>query len=281
MAIELTDAQREFLVGKSFMIGTPCYGGMCTTGYLQSVFLLQRVCDKLGVRVVLNTITNESLVTRARNNIVASFLSLEVEHNDGEYKKPDYLLFIDADIEFEPTDVIRLLVHDKDVVVGAYPLKVVNYNNVENVALSAKEISENVTDYVINFEFDSEEDRANGSVTLHGDLLKVKDAGTGFMMIRREVLEEMIEAYKDEVSYIKDNKDLMPDGSVQKIPTEQYALFDTIIEPETRRYLSEDYTFCRRWQALGGKIWLDTKIVLNHIGTHTFRGHAFVSKVDQ
>jgi len=281
MAIELTDAQREFLVGKSIMIGTPCYGGMCTTGYLQSVFLLQRVCETLGVRVVLNTITNESLVTRARNNIVASFLSLEVEHNDGEYKKPDYLLFIDADIEFEPTDVIRLLIHDKDVVVGAYPLKVVNYNNVENMTLSAKEISERVTDYVINFEFDSEEDRATGSVTLHGDLLKVKDAGTGFMMIRREVLEEMIEAYKDEVSYIKDNKDLMPDGSVQNIPTEQYALFDTIIEPETRRYLSEDYTFCRRWQALGGKIWLDTKIVLNHIGTHTFRGHTFVSKVDE
>lgn len=281
MAIELTDAQREFLVGKSVMIGTPCYGGMCTTGYLQSVFELQRVCANAGVRLVLNTIMNESLVTRARNNIVASFLSLLVEHNDGTHKKPDYLLFIDADIEFEPTDVLRLLVHDKDVVVGAYPLKVINYNNVENVALSAKEISETVTDYVINFEFDSEEDKANGSVTLHGDLLKVKDAGTGFMMIRREVLEEMIEAYKDEVSYIKDNKDLMPDGSVQKIPTEQYALFDTIIEPETRRYLSEDYTFCRRWQALGGKIWLDTKIVLNHIGTHTFRGHTFVSKVDQ
>lgn len=281
MAIELTDAQREFLVGKSIMIGTPCYGGMCTTGYLQSVFALQRLCDSVGVRLVLNTIINESLITRARNNVVASFLSLEVEHNDGEYKKPDYLLFIDADIEFEPTDVLRLLVHDKDVVVGAYPLKVINYNNVENVALSAKEISETVTDYVVNFEFDSEEDRATGSVTLHGDLLKVKDAGTGFMMIRREVLEEMIDAYKDEVSYIKDNKDLMPDGSVQNMPTEQYALFDTIIEPETRRYLSEDYTFCRRWQALGGKIWLDTKIVLNHIGTHTFRGHTFVSKVDQ
>jgi hypothetical protein len=204
-----------------------------------------------------------------------------VEHNDGEHRKPDYLLFIDADIEFEPTDVLRLIIHDKDVVVGAYPLKVANYNNIENMALSAKEISEMVTDYVINFEFDSEEDRATGSVKLHGDLLKVKDAGTGFMMIRREVLEEMIDAYKDEVSYIKDNKDLMPDGTVQNIPVVMYALFDTIIEPETRRYLSEDYTFCRRWQALGGKIWLDTKIVLNHIGTHTFRGHTFVSKVDQ
>lgn len=281
MPIELTEAQREFLTDKSVMIGTPCYGGMCTTGYLQSVFELQRLCNSVGVRLILNTIMNESLVTRARNNIVASFLSLEVEHLDGTHKKPDYLLFIDADIEFQPTDVLRLIVHDKDVVVGAYPLKVVNYNNVENTTLSANEISERVTDYVINFEFDSEEARATGSVTLHGDLLKVKDAGTGFMMIRREVLEEMIDAYKDEVSYIKDNKDLMPDGSVQNIPTEQYALFDTIIEPETRRYLSEDYTFCRRWQALGGKIWLDTKIVLNHIGTHTFKGHTFVSKIDE
>jgi len=281
MAIELTEAQREFLTGKSVMIGTPCYGGMCTTGYLQSVFLLQRICDSVGVRLVLNTITNESLVTRARNNIVASFLSLLVEHNDGEHKKPDYLLFIDADIEFEPTDVLRLIIHDKDVVVGAYPLKAINYNNIENVALPAKDLSESVTEYVINFDFDSKEDRATGSIKLHGDLVKVKDAGTGFMMIRREVLEEMIDAYKDEVSYIKDNKDLMPDGTVQNIPTEQYALFDTIIEPETRRYLSEDYTFCRRWQALGGKIWLDTKIVLNHIGTHTFRGHTFISKVDE
>jgi len=281
MSLDLTTAQKEFLVGKSLMIGTPCYGGMCTTSYLQSMFLLQKTCENLGVHILLNTITNESLVTRARNSLVSSFLSTDILQEDGSNKKVDFLLFIDADIEFSPTDVIRLLVHDKDVVVGAYPLKMINYNNVENVARSAAEIAHAVTEYVINFQFDNEEDRKNKSVKMHGDLVKVKDAGTGFMMIRREVIEEMIDAYKEEVSFVTDSKKLHEDGTVSYVQTESYALFDTIIEPETRRYLSEDYTFCRRWQALGGKIWLDTKIVLNHVGTHTFRGHVFVERINE
>jgi hypothetical protein len=46
-----------------------------------------------------------------------------------------------------------------------------------------------------------------------------------------------------------------------------------MIDPESRRYLSEDYTFCRRWQEMGGDVWLDPRTALNHIGHYTFRGN--------
>ena len=52
-----------------------------------------------------------------------------------------------------------------------------------------------------------------------------------------------------------------------------YALFDCIIDPESKRYLSEDYTFCRRWQQIDGAIWLDPRVALNHVGHYTFRGN--------
>ena len=51
-----------------------------------------------------------------------------------------------------------------------------------------------------------------------------------------------------------------------------YSFFDTLHDPDDNRYLSEDYTFCRRWQKLGGEIWLDPNTHLNHVGTYTFEG---------
>ena len=86
----------------------------------------------------------------------------------------------------------------------------------------------------------------------------------------------MMEEYP-EIKYIRDMKSIMPNGSVDMSENEQYAFFDTSIDDESRRYLSEDYTFCRRWQKMGGSIWTDPEIVLNHVGTHTFRGRRFLS----
>ena len=53
--------------------------------------------------------------------------------------------------------------------------------------------------------------------------------------------------------------------------------FDTIQDPEDNRYLSEDYTFCRRLQKIGGEIWIDLSTKLNHVGSYTFEGD--VSKI--
>ena len=41
-----------------------------------------------------------------------------------------------------------------------------------------------------------------------------------------------------------------------------HACFDCMIDPKSKRYLSEDYAFCRRWQQCEGKIYGQTLIQL-------------------
>lgn len=271
MATKYTQEQIKFLKGKRVMVATPCYGGMTTSVYTQSMLQLQRECDRYGVDIILLTIANESLITRARNDMAYYFLN----HADskGYY---DYLMFIDADIQFDGDYVLRLIVHDKDVATGAYPMKVINYNNIENKALPVEKLVSLTTEYALNIKITDPEKAKLNQVEMVGGLIEVFDAGTGFMLIKRDVFKKMIEAYP-EILYVKDMKAIRPDGSIDDSTNKQHAFFDTSIDDDSKRYLSEDYTFCRRWQKLGGKIWVDPEIVLNHIGTHTFRGRKFVS----
>jgi hypothetical protein len=89
--------------------------------------------------------------------------------------------------------------------------------------------------------------------------------GAGFMLIRRRAIERMIAAYP-QTRYETIHAHTNARGAVN------YALFDCFIDAHTGTYLSEDYGFCHRWRAIGGKIWLDTEGVLNHVGSHDFAG---------
>jgi len=274
MSTKYSQEQVDFLKGKRLMVATPCYGGQTTALYTQSMLKLQSECARYKIEMVLLAITNESLITRARNDLVYHFL----KHKDAKGVF-EYLMFIDADIQFEADHVIRLLVHNKDIVTGAYPMKLINYNNIENKALPVTTLVKLTTEYAINPKFTEEEaERARNSdqperITLQvkNGLIEVLDAGTGFMLIKRGVLEQMITAFP-EIKYVRDMTSLNADGSIDRTTDTQYALFDGSIDEESRRYLSEDYTFCRRWQKIDGKIWTDPEIVLNHVGTHVFRG---------
>jgi hypothetical protein len=277
MATNYTQEQVNFLKGKRLMVATPCYGGQTTALYTQSMLKLQSECAKYKVEMVLLAITNESLITRARNDLVYHFL----RHKDAKGIF-EYLMFIDADIQFEADHVIRLLVHNKDIVTGAYPMKLINYNNIENKALSVKDLVKSTTEYAINLKLSQEQiDKANGEpmgvvqLQLVNGLIEVLDAGTGFMLVKRGVFDKLMKEYP-ETSYVRDMTSLNPDGSVNRDTDEQYAFFDGSIDEDSKRYLSEDYTFCRRWQKIGGKIWTDPEIVLNHVGTHVFRGRSLI-----
>jgi len=103
-------------------------------------------------------------------------------------------------------------------------------------------------------------------IAIERGLIKLHDAGTGFMMIKRAAIDKMIAAYPE----LKYNNDLNVGSELSDF---FYALFDTMIDPKDRRYLSEDYTFCRRWQDMGGDIWLDPSISLNHYGSFCFQGN--------
>jgi GT2 family glycosyltransferase len=278
MSTKYSQEQVDFLKGKRLMVATPCYGGQTTALYTQSMLKLQSECARYKIEMVLLAITNESLITRARNDLVYHFL----KHKDARGVF-EYIMFIDADIQFEADHVIRLIVHNKDIVTGAYPMKLINYNNIENKALPVTTLVKLTTEYAINPKFTEEEaERARNSdqperITLQvkNGLIEVLDAGTGFMLIKRDVLEQMITAFP-EIKYVRDMTSLNADGSIDRTTDTQYALFDGSIDEESRRYLSEDYTFCRRWQKIGGRIWTDPEIVLNHVGTHVFRGRNLI-----
>ena len=41
---------------------------------------------------------------------------------------------------------------------------------------------------------------------------------------------------------------------------------------ENRRWYSEDFAFCKRWRAIGGKCFMIPEAALSHTGSHTFTG---------
>jgi len=246
-----------------FFIATPCYGGQLNEPYFRSVIKMMTFFNGHQIPLAFGTIANESLVTRARNVLVAYFLASDYTH----------LMFIDADIEFQTEDILKLYAHKKDVVVGAYPKKGVAWDkirsNLTDPANKDKELSDRDmasfgSDYAINFKFVDKETKTIG---VENGLIKLHDAGTGFMMISREAILKMIKAYPE----LKYNNDVNINNADLK--DHFYALFDTMIDPVDRRYLSEDYTFCRRWQEIGGDVWLDPSISLNHYGHFCFQGN--------
>lgn len=268
-SVTLTAEQvREKLKGTQLVVCTPCYGGNVNERYLQSMFTLVAACANYGVGLSLVTMANESLVTRARNELVNNFLAL------GD--RATHMMFIDADIAFKATSVIEMLLADKDIVTGAYPLKEIMWPSVQNLIkekpdATLEEIEKVAVPYVINVNKpDPKKVGQKESVNVINGLIEVYDAGTGFMLMKRHVLLKMMEAYP-ETRYYTDR-----DMTVPKEQRLRYALFDTVIDDDGR-YLSEDYTFCRRWQAIDGKIHMAVNVALDHVGTHVFKGRSIVN----
>lgn len=222
-------AALEKLRSTHIHFATPCYNGTIYESCFNSYMRFTMVAMKNGINFSLDTMVNESLIPRGRNNLVAKFLA---------NKAATHLMWIDADIKWEPDHVFRMALYNAGVVCGLYPMKGIPVR------------------YVLNA-------LPNGQ--RHGSLMEVSTAGNGFMLIKREVIENLIAAMP-ETKY----KDSLNLGS-QYEPF-MYALFDTMID-EHGYYLSEDWTFCKRVRdKLKVPIWVDTDIKLDHNGTYNFQG---------
>lgn len=230
--MEITQEQVKKLQTARIHFCIPCYGGQINEGTFISMLKYMATAQRFGLNFTIDTMVNESLVCRARNSLVAKMLFFE--------PKSTHLMFVDADIGFEPEEIFKLILADKDVVGGLYPKKALPINYVVNKIPGSKK---------------------------QGNLVQVNNLGTGFMLIKRSVIETMIAAHP-ELHYI-DSIGLDP-----KYDPFKYALFDTMIDPATLEYMSEDYTFCKRWRDMKGEIWADLTIQLNHIGYFTFKGDA-------
>lgn len=236
--------------GKSLLITTPAYGGMVNSNFAVSVSRAVHLLTSLRVKHDVFFLNNESLITRARNTCVAHFMTTDFSH----------MIFIDADTEFDPNDVVKFLYSDEDVLTGAVPQKTlpIKYNTVV------------ITD-------------PEGNAIVHKDrFVEVEYTGTAFMMIKREVIQKMFNHYSDLKYEIYEDSFSPTTADKEKFKKHCYALFDTALSDHRdsglcKRYFAEDYMFCYRWRSIGGKILLDPSVKLNHAGAYVFKGD--VSKI--
>ena len=259
----IVDAVRKFLAKNKVKIlfGTPCFGGMLHNGYFQSMLELSGNFTKLGIPFEVCTIGNESLIQRARNGIVAKFMSDD---------SATHLMFIDADITFSWVSIIKLLLGNKELSGGCYPKKCFNWDkikhhNQKNPDMKDDELMAKSLDYVFNPIYHQQGSQV--VIRLENGMAQVKDIGTGFMIIQKSVIRKMIAKYPD--TKYKNNVA----GYGQNNMNEYfYSLFDCCIDPVSRVYLSEDYLFCKRWIDIGGELWLDVNTNLNHTGIIDYKG---------
>ena len=217
----------DFLKTTRVHLCMPCYGGMLTESTFMSYIKWSNTCRQLGIDWTMETMTNESLISRARNTLTAKFL-----HN----KESTHLMFIDADIGWEPWHLLVMLNADKDVIGGLYPMKSLPVKWCVN-GFEGAEVSED------------------------GTLQEVSKTGTGFLLIKRAVFEKL-NAHPATKPFMNDI------GLPVELNPYMKTYFDTAVREN--RYYSEDWTFCENWRDLGGKVWVDKRVLLKHTGTYVF-----------
>jgi hypothetical protein len=251
---------------------TPCFASLCYVSYVHCLMRTIELCKNYDIKLQVEFCRNDSLVSRARNNLVARAMA------DPEMT---HIMFIDNDITWDPLDMIKLMVSNKQLVGGIYPLK--NYNWSELIKDKQNPFNSNAVQTIIsrknqsqfkNLISDEEMLQYNllkynvnyitPSLSIEENLAKVKHIATGFMMIQRNVIEKMSKAfpstkYVDDVNFLRQHENDFA-----------YALFDCGVEEG--HYFSEDWLFCHRWTKMGGTIWMDVSINLTHTGIEDYRG---------
>ena len=216
----------DFLRTTRVHIAMPCYGGMLTESTFMSFIKWANTARQLGIDWTLETMVNESLISRARNTLTAKFL---------DQQESTHLFFVDADIGWEPWHLLVLLNRDKDVIGGLYPMKTMPIK------------------WVVNG-FEGAEEGPDG-------LQEVSKAGTGFLLMKKHVFEKLnvhpaVKQYKNDI------------GLDPKYDKYLKTYFDTAVRQN--RYYSEDWTFCENWRDLGGKVFVDKRVLLRHSGAYVF-----------
>jgi hypothetical protein len=235
----------------NLVVATPCFGGQISVTYAASLFKLQKAVHAyrdFNLKVLFKD--GDALITRARASLISQFLD-----------DPDatHLLFIDADIGFEPDQVFRLIECGAEMCAAVYPIKRIDWSKVRSAFEAGRA---NPAAAALQYVFEVADPDA---VAEQRGFVKVRYAGTGFLMIRRQALERMCAGYP-ELRYKRDHS-----VDAATASDNRFALFECMIA-EDGTYLSEDFAFCRRWTEMGGEIWADLGSKLRHVGPMVFCG---------
>jgi hypothetical protein len=241
----------SLLGGVELFVATPCYACKLNAAYVASLLQLQGACMRRGISMAVQLLGNESLVQRGRNILIEQFAMSGAEN----------LLFLDADLAFSVEAILdRLLpfarANRDAVVTGVYAKKSFDWERID-ASNTTEPIHAQTLCYNINVVEQAE---------IQDGFVKVLDSATGAMMIPREVVAKMKDAYPE--------LDCVNDISPGKHPVKEYcAIMDCMIDPVSKRYLSEDYSFSRRFQQIGGSIYVDLTSGYCHVGTHSYAGN--------
>ena len=250
---------------------TPCFGGQCHVNFVTCLMKTVELFQQLGIHHRIEFCKNDSLVSRARNNLIARAMS---------DRSVTHVLFIDNDITWFPADIIKLISADKEVIGGIYPLKMYDWPKIKDSHFipntlkrkndsdlrdrisDEKMIKYNLLKYNVNY--------LEPVLHIENNIARVKHIATGFMLLKRECISKMMGSYKetkytDDVGFLENHENEMA-----------YALFDCGVREG--HYFSEDWLFCDRWSKIGGNIWIDVTVNLTHTGPEDFEG-SYISSI--
>lgn len=236
------------------MVATPVHSDV-SIHYTQSLLEMQKFCFAQGIKIMFHLLKS-SLVTQGRNLCAAAFLN---------NKEATHMLFIDSDIDFEPESIYNMLKKDKDVISIPYPLKTFDWDKgyhkfKEGEIKSGRDLMLAMNNYPVKIQ-DIED------ITVVDGVMELTHSPTGCMLIKRSTIEKMIESYP----HMKIKQNTIINGKSVETPN-MYNFFDTHFDPETQTYHGEDFAFCMRWKALGGKCHAYIKDYISHVGEHQYSG---------
>ena len=241
-------------------IATPMFGGQANYMYMISLINLLTHLGQNGITSMFEIAANESLITKARNILVEGFLKSDATH----------MLFIDADLGFDANDVLRMIQADKDLIGGQYAKKKINWDVVKNVVKGVPDIpGPHINAVVAESTFRPIGDSMTFDIN---QPVEVESIATGMMLIKREVFEKM---QKDmpELEIISGGSETMDPKTMTRITDAHrmaHAYFDVSIDPATKAYTSEDFTFCQRWRKCGGQVFLAPWTRTVHVGMYEY-----------
>lgn len=251
----------EELRKRKIYIATPMYGGMCSGPYTHSLLQFSTLCRQYDLQWEASFHYNESLIQRARNYLTDAFLRSDASH----------LMFIDSDISFNPMDILAMLAlsskgSNYNVLCGLYPKKQIHWDRIRDAV--KRDIPMKSPDELAlfggGFAFNLLPGTHSFNIT---EPVEIMEGATGFMLIQREVFERF-DKYFPEQKYLPDHVTSEHFNGSREIT----AYFDCIIDPNSKRYLSEDYYFSHKVKEMGMNIWACPWISLTHVGTYGFQG---------
>jgi len=241
--------------GKKIFVATPVHSE-CSIHFTQSLLVLQQECMQKG-HMVSFSLLKSSLVQQGRNLCVAEFMNAP--------EKYEYLLFIDSDIDFQAKTIFTMIDKDKDVIACPYPMKTFDWDK------SWRRLHKEAIDQADHlsksgFTFPIKVSNRN-EIKVTDGVAEVSHAPTGCMLIKRSVIEKMIEKYPE----LKINQPTIINGK-ETFKENLYNLFDCVHDPKTKEFFGEDFGFCKRWSEIGGKIHAYILDYITHVGDYQYCG---------